>query len=97
MSDKEPQDNRPDAIPSVNFFRPLPGYMRRRVILTWVMLGAWALLTFGFQVLLYLTRTEAGGAGPLTERTLFGFPFHFLFTGQILIVCFIALCYLFNT
>lgn len=97
MSDKQPPDDRPEEIPSVNFFRPMRGYMRRRVILTWIMLGAWALLTFGFQLLLYLTQSEAGGTGPLTETTLFGFPLHFLYTGQILIVGFIVLCYLFNT
>lgn len=80
----------------VNFFRPRSGYMRRKVLCIWGLLAAWALLTFGFQALLAATATGGAGEGPLTDFTLFGFPFHYWFTGQFLILCFIFLCYLFN-
>lgn len=80
----------------VNFFRPRPGYMRRKVMYTWVLLVSWAFLTFGFQLLLVLTARDPSGAGPLTDFTVLGFPFHYWFSGQFLIVWFIFLCYLFN-
>ncbi len=94
----------PDRIPPakpnpdsrVNFFRPRPGYMRTKVFYTWVLLGSWALLTFGFQFLLLALQTNPRGESRLTEATILGFPFHFWYTGHLLIVCFILLCYLFN-
>lgn len=95
MSD-EPSRSEENPVQPVNFFRPKGGYMRREVILTAILLCAWALLTFGFQSLLFFTAETTEGGGPLTATTLFGFPLHFLFTGQFLIVCFIVLCYLFN-
>lgn len=94
MSRKDP--DRPADDFHVNFFRPRPGFMRRKVIYTSLLLAGWAFLTFGFQVLLAFTGGEPGGEGPLTDRTFFGFPFHYWFTGQFLIVWFILLCYLFN-
>lgn len=85
-----PQDYR------VNFFRPQAGFMRREVTYIWIALITWALLTFGFQFYLISGQTEANGIGPLTNRTIFGFPFDYWFTGQFLIVCFILICFLFN-
>ncbi len=93
MSD-EPQ--RPPEDFRVNFFRPRAGYMRRKVRTIWALLAAWALVTFGFQGVLVLTAEEATGDGPLTRLTLLGIPFHYWFTGQFLILCFIFLCYVFN-
>lgn len=81
--------------PRINFFRPLPGFMRREVIFIWIALCGWALLTFGFQYLLAV-RVDAEGHNTLTDTTIFGFPFHYWFTGQFLIVWFIFLCILFN-
>ncbi|MBE0504031.1 MAG: DUF4212 domain-containing protein [Desulfuromonadales bacterium] len=85
-----PQDYR------INFFRPQAGFMRREVIYIWIALIAWALLTFGFQFLIYSGQTDASGSGPLTSRTIFSFPFEYWFTGQFLIVWFILICFLFN-
>jgi len=79
----------------INFFRPRPGFMRREVTFIWLALCGWALVTFGFQGLLAL-QGGAEGSAALTERTVFGFPFHFWFSGQFLIVWFILLCFFFN-
>ena len=80
----------------VNFFKPRPGFMRREVRFIWLMLAGWALLTFGFPLYLVWAEWTADGTGPLTATTLFGFPFHYWFSGQFLIVWFIFLCFLFN-
>jgi putative solute:sodium symporter small subunit len=80
----------------VNFFRPRPGFMRRKVALIWLMLAGWAGFTFGFQWLLRLLQRDPAGAGPLTDATFLGFPFHYWFTGQFLIFWFILLCLIFN-
>lgn len=79
----------------VNFFRPSPGYMRRKVLYIWVLLFSWAFFTFGFQVVISLIGNPAGESW-LTDLTLLGFPLHYLFTGHFLIVWFIILCILFN-
>jgi putative solute:sodium symporter small subunit len=81
---------------SVNFFRPRAGFMRREVRFIWAMLAGWALLTFGFQFLLVLVQRNPAGESIVTETAIFGFPFHFWFTGQFLIVWFILLCLIFN-
>lgn len=94
MDRKDPDRHTDDF--RVNFFRPRPGFMRRKVIYTALLLAGWAFLTFGFQVMLAVTGEAPGGEGHLTEKTFFGFPFHYWFTGQFLIVWFIFLCYLFN-
>src|SRR5512133_1615617 len=80
----------------INFFRPQPGFMRSEVIYIWIALAGWAILTFGFQYLLVAQQLDPTGRGPLTELTLFGFPFHYWFSGQFLIVWFIVLFFLFN-
>lgn len=80
----------------INFFLPRRGFMRDEVLFIWIALIGWAGLTFGFQYLIYAQQNDPTGVGPLTELTLFGFPFHYWFTGQFLIVWFIFLCFLFN-
>ncbi len=80
----------------INFFRPRPGYLRRRVIYTWVLLVSWAFFTFGFPLLLRALQANPAGESALTEWITFGFPFHYWFTGHFLIVWFIFLCILFN-
>ncbi len=97
MSNRQPPAKPPAGDYRVNFFRPRPGYMRTKVIYIWVLLTSWALFTFGFQWLLSALGRNADGASWLTETTVFGFPFHFWFTGHFLIVWFIFLCFLFNT
>ena len=75
----------------INFFRPRPGYMSREVVLICLMLLLWGLLTFGFQLLLVFNQQTPSGQGPLTESVMFGFPLHYWFTGQFLIICFIRI------
>lgn len=94
--DQTPTGGPPAGDYRVNFFRPRPGYMRRKVWLIWLMLAGWAGCTFGFQLLLQLQQRNASGEGPLTEATFLGFPFHYWFTGQFLILWFIFLCLVFN-
>lgn len=86
----------PDDNWRVNFFRPRPGFMRREVRFIWLMLTGWALLTFGFPLALTLLQRRADGTSSLTETTLLGFPFHYWFSGQFLVVWFIILCFVFN-
>jgi len=95
MNDRTPPEGQPNIVSRVNFFRPASPYLAREMLLIWIMLAAWALLTFGFQALLAVTG-DASGNGPLTESTLFGFPLHFWFSGQFLILWFVLLCFLFN-
>jgi putative solute:sodium symporter small subunit len=80
----------------VNILRPLTGYMRREVLLIWFMLLGLGGVTFGFQLLLVLLGETPAGEGPLTAASFFGFPLHFWFTGQFLILWFIVLCLLYN-
>jgi putative solute:sodium symporter small subunit len=80
----------------VNLLRPNAGYMRREVLLIWAMLLGWGVLTFGFQLLLVWWGETPAGEGPLTATRVFGFPLHFWFTGQFLIIWFIVLCLLYN-
>lgn len=79
----------------VNLFRPKKGHMRDEVAVTLAILLGWGVVTFGFQLLVYLCRgTRAGEL--LTHLTLFNLPFHFWFTGQLLPLWFIVLCVLYN-
>ncbi len=80
----------------VNFFRPRPGFMRRKVRYIWILLAIWAFFTFGFQFLLVALQTDPAGDSLLTRTFVFGFPLHYWFSGQFLILVFIVLCYLFN-
>lgn len=75
----------------INFFRPLPGFMRGEVIIISVTLAAWALLTFGFP--LYLVFCPQA---QLTGRVIFGMPVHYWFSGQFLIFWFIFVSFVFN-
>jgi len=80
----------------VNFFRPLPGFMRKKVHYIWVLLASWATFTFGFQFILVLLQENPAGCSMLTTTRFFGFPFHYWFSGQFLILWFILLCLLYN-
>ena len=80
----------------INFFRPRPGFMRREVRLIWAMLAGWGLCTFGFQFLPVLLQRNAAGESALTDATFLGFPFHYWYSGQSLILWFILLCLVFN-
>jgi len=96
MTEKQQPPEKQDDDLRVNFFRPRPGFMRQEVRFIWVMLAGWALCTFGFQFLLAALQRNPAGESALTDASFFGFPFHYWFSGQFLIVWFILLCLLFN-
>lgn len=96
MTEKEQPPEPAPGDYRVNFFRPRPGFMRKEVRFIWLMLAGWAVFTFGFQLLLVLVQRSETGESPLTDATFFGFPFHYWFSGQFLIVWFILLCLVFN-
>ncbi|SDL25898.1 putative solute:sodium symporter small subunit [Geoalkalibacter ferrihydriticus] len=97
MTSRAPQSKPPSDDYRVNFFRPRPGYMRQKVTYIWVLLTSWTVFTFGFQLLLAWTSRTPEGEGLFTDLSIFGFPFHFWYSGHFLIVWFIVLCFLFNT
>ena len=94
-TDSDKQED-PTGKGRINFFRPLPGFMRKKVHYIWVLLASWAFFTFGFQFLLVLFQRSPDGSSPLTERIIFGFPFHYWYSGQFIILWFILLCLLYN-
>ncbi len=96
MSKQQQPPEPPSGDYRVNFFRPRPGFMRQEVRFIWVMLTGWALFTFGFPLLLTLLQRNSAGESVLTETSFLGFPFHYWFSGQFLIIWFILLCFVFN-
>lgn len=87
----------PDQDPryQVNLFRPKKGHMRDEVLIILVIMFGWAALTFGFQIILALSKNTGLGS-ILTGLTLFNLPLHFWFTAQFLPLWFIILCVIFN-
>jgi putative solute:sodium symporter small subunit len=79
----------------VNLFRPRKGHMRDEVVIIFAILLGWALVTFGFQILLSACRGTGAGS-LLTGLNLFNLPLYFWFTGQFLPLWFIILCIAFN-
>lgn len=79
----------------VNPFRPKSAGMKGEVIAILTVLAAWGIATFGFQLWLALS-AKAGGKSPLEEFIFFNLPFHYWFTAQMLPLCFIIICVLFN-
>lgn len=80
----------------VNFFLPQAGFMRHEVRLIKIMLAAWLLGSFGFPLLLADAQHNLLGESFLTEGQVWGFPLHFLVSGQGVILFFILICFLFN-
>ena len=87
---RQPEPETPGDL-RVNFFRPRSGFMRREVAIIWFTLSVWALLTFGFPVYLAFCPQAR-----VTDRTIFGMPVHYWFSGQFLIFWFILVCIAFN-
>ena len=79
----------------INFFRPRPGFMRREVTIIWLTLLAWAVVTFGFPIYLGMTRSDPE-ALVSSSTTIFGMPAHYWVSGQLLILWFILICFIFN-
>lgn len=97
MTDRQPPTPpAPNPDYRVNFFRPRPGQMRAKVRYLWVLLASWAIFALGFQLVLAIIGQPPHGESRLTAITVFGFPFHFWFTGHFLIVWFIILCVFYN-
>lgn len=79
----------------VSLFRPKSGYMKGEVAVMLSALVGWGTITFGFQLLLWLTDTPEKGSW-LTRFNFFNLPFHYWFTAQMLPLIFIIICALFN-
>ncbi|SNB47999.1 DUF4212 domain-containing protein [Geobacter sp. DSM 9736] len=80
----------------INILRPKQGYMQEEVKIIFLILIAWAMMTFGFKLLLSLVAETPAGESLLTRLTFFNLPFNFWFTGQFLPLWFIILCIIFN-
>ncbi len=96
MTQAPPPPGNNDQDLGVNFFQPRSAYLRKKVGYTWILLLSWAFFTFGFQFLLILLQEDPSGQSALTRFSLFGFPLHYWFSGQFLIIWFIILCWLYN-
>jgi len=79
----------------VNLFRPKSVGMKGEVVAILTVLAVWGIVPFGFQLWLALS-AEAPGKSPLESITFFNLPFHYWFTAQMLPLCFIIICVLFN-
>jgi len=80
----------------VNFFSPQGEFQKTEVRYIWIMLIIWAAGTFGFQILLRMVQENAVGESFLTRMRFLGFPFHYWWTGQFMIIVYILLCIWFN-
>ena len=80
----------------VNIFKPNGEFQKTEVKYIWMILAVWAIGTYGFQILLKLVQRNPQGESFLTDMQFLGFPFHYWFTGQFLIIMFIGLCIWFN-
>jgi len=79
----------------VNLFRPKSAGMKGEVAAILTALAVWGIATFGFQLWLVLS-ADASGKSLLENFTFFNLPFHYWFTAQMLPLCFIIICALFN-
>ena len=87
--------NSPDKKYRVNLFRPKSAGMKGEVVAILTVLAVWGIVPFGFQLWLALS-AGAAGKSPLESITFFNLPFHYWFTAQMLPLCFIIICVLFN-
>lgn len=87
--------NRSDKKYQVNLFRPKSAGMKGEVLAILTVLAVWGISAFGFQFWLTLS-ADSSGKSPLECFTFFNLPFHYWFTAQMLPLCFIIICVLFN-
>ncbi|KJS13890.1 MAG: hypothetical protein VR67_02155 [Peptococcaceae bacterium BRH_c8a] len=80
----------------INFFKPITAKMRDEVRFIGLIVFVWAVLIYGFQILLILTQENAQGESFLTRAQFIGFPFHYWYTAQFTIIMFIVLCAVFS-
>lgn len=83
-------------MPEVNLLRPKGIRFKKISYLICLIIGLWALMVYGFQILLILFQRDSMGSSFLTDARFLGFPFHYWFTGQFCIIGFLLLCILFN-
>lgn len=79
----------------VNLFRPKSVAMKGEVFAILTVLAVWGIASFGFQLWLALS-AGSSGKSPLESFNFFNLPFHYWFTAQMLPLCFIIICVLFN-
>ena len=75
---------------------PAAATSRQSAGIIFLIVGLWALMVFGFQILLFLVQRDPVGSSFLTDARFLGFPFHYWFTGQFSIIGFLLLCIWFN-
>ncbi|MEA3240160.1 MAG: DUF4212 domain-containing protein [Pseudomonadota bacterium] len=80
----------------INLFKPQTEYMKTEAKYIWLMLVIWAVGTFGFQILLRLVQTNDIGQSFITNMRFLGFPFHYWWSAQAMIIVYILLCIWFN-
>lgn len=80
----------------INFFKPITAKMRAEVRLITLVIFLWAMLIYGFQFLLILVQENSLGESFLTRAQFLGFPFHYWYTVQFIIIMFVVLCAVFS-
>jgi putative solute:sodium symporter small subunit len=80
----------------VNIFKPVTEFQKTETVYIWIILAFWAVGTYGFQLLLRLVQENPAGESFLTRMRFLGFPFHYWWSGQFMIIVYILLCIWFN-
>ena len=96
---------------NINFFKPVGDFMKKDVAMKKKLILVWFFATYGFLFLLKLVAdpndvveltlgtgeviTQVTGKSFLTETQFLGFPFHWWYSAQFLILLFIGLCYIY--
>ncbi len=88
--------DRKNDIYTVNLLRPKKGYMTEEVIIIFTALFGWGVMTFGFQLFVWILSESPRMGRLLTGFHFFNLPFHFWFTAQFLPLWFVFLCFIFN-
>jgi putative solute:sodium symporter small subunit len=88
----------PQAEVKINFFRPQTARMRREIGVVGIVLGIWALLSFGIPTLIFLAGLgDPSGLGEsvLTRIRFLGFPLHYWLLAQGCTLGYVFLCKLY--
>lgn len=96
---------------NINFFKPVGDFMKKDVAMKKKLIVIWFVACYGFLFLLKWVAdpnetvqitlntgeviTQVSGVSFLTEFQFMGFPFHYWYSSQFLIVFFIALCFIY--
>lgn len=85
----------PDERVEINLFRPATESLRREVRSAAIILGLWAVLSFGVPLLIWLAGLgDPSGLGEsmLTRARFLGFPLHYWLLAQGCTVGYVLLC-----